>query len=263
MPQLLAYHGNHKTCGWKLSCHKIDSLFCDSKSVLGQISFIAYDWRLSIFCIVVETVLMFHTLWLERDLDFVFSPNFKIWFTLAERQGLWIPAVVSSRRENHTYRNRSKRQTPKQIQHVGERESHGSPIDAKRKQEHAKGWRVLLQNYSSRTRCNKNMSAREGKQHTNARTSHWQCYIYTYITYHIFLYTYLFLAILFAHFFNSAAIFQTYIHKSNQKSVAVSFQNDRNIMVFVFPTYVGSNASNVKNIEKMRITITSKIYSPD
>ena len=188
MPQLLAYHGNHKTCGWKLSCHKIDSLFCDSKSVLGQISFIAYDWRLSIFCIVVETVLMFHTLWLERDLDFVFSPNFKIWFTLAERQGLWIPAVVSSRRENHTYRNRSKRQTPKQIQHVGERESHGSPIDAKRKQEHAKGWRVLLQNYSSRTRCNKNMSAREGKQHTNARTSHWQCYIYIHILHIIFFY---------------------------------------------------------------------------
>ena len=68
-------------------------------------------------------------------------------FTLAERQGLWIPAVVSSRKENHTHRNRSKRQTPKQIHHVGESESHGSPIDAKRKQEHAKGWRALLQNY--------------------------------------------------------------------------------------------------------------------
>jgi len=51
-------------------------------------------------------------------------------FTLAERQGLWIPAVVSSRKENHTHRNRSKRQTPKQIALVGERESHGSPIDA-------------------------------------------------------------------------------------------------------------------------------------
>ena len=45
--------------------------------------------------------------------------------------------------------------------------------------------------------------------------------------------------------------------------VAVPFQNYKNIMVFVFPTYVGSNASTVKNIEKMRITITSKIYSPD
>ena len=32
--------------------------------------------------------------------------------------------------------------------------------------------------------------------------------------------------------------------------VAVSFQNQKNIMVFVFPTYVDSNASNVKNIVK-------------
>ena len=31
--------------------------------------------------------------------------------------------------------------------------------------------------------------------------------------------------------------------------VAVSFQNQKNIMVFMFPTYVDSNASNVKNIE--------------
>ena len=79
----LSWH--RKTCGWKLSCHKIDLLFCGSKSVLGQISFIAHVWRLSVFCIVAETVLMFHTcetalmfhtLWSERDLDFVFSPNF-------------------------------------------------------------------------------------------------------------------------------------------------------------------------------------------
>ena len=91
MPQLLAYHGNRETCGWKLSCHKIDSLFCGSKSVLGQISFIAHVWRLSVFCIVAETALMFHTcetalmfhtLWSERDLDFVFSPNFNsLWLS--------------------------------------------------------------------------------------------------------------------------------------------------------------------------------------
>ena len=197
MPRLLAYHGNRKTCGWKLSCHKIDPLFCHSKSVLGQISFITHGWRWSVFCIAVETVLMFFT---EMDLDLFFSPNLQIWFTF------WLGATVLM--DWFTYRCHVKARTWKRLE------------------------RMLLQNYSSRTQCSKNISARTypwKQEHTNAPTSHWQSwyiyiymYIYTYvyiITYiyiiiYIYVYTYM---IIYVCVYSNAfcAIFQTYIHQSS------------------------------------------------
>ena len=67
----------------------------------------------------------------------------------------------------------------------------------------------------------------------------------------------------FCAFFQVSSNISNIYPQKQPEIVAVSFQNYKNIMVFVFPTYVGSNASNVINIENMKITITSKIYSPD
>jgi len=59
-----------------------------------------------------------------------------------------------------------------------------------------------------------------------------------------------FLAILFAHCFQISGNMSNIYLQKQPEVVAVSFQNDKNIMFFVFPTYADSNASNLKNIEK-------------
>ena len=80
---------------------------------------------------------------------------------------------------------------------------------------------------------------------------------------HIYIYTHVCFQQYFLCLFQVSSNISNIYPQKQPEIVAVSFQNYKNIMVFVFPTYVGSNASNVKNIENMRITITSKIYSPD
>ena len=194
---------------------------------------------------------MFHTLWSERDLDFVFSPNFNSLWLSARAYGFlrWCrraKKIIHIETEaNVKHQNRL---------HLLVKENHmvhqKMPRESKNMQKVAT--RTCPQEKVSNTRMHK-LSIDN---------------VDIYISLSLLTYKYIYIHMCvssntFCAFFQVSSNISNIYPQKQPEIVAVSFQNYKNIMVFVFPTYVGSNASNVKNIEKMRITITSKIYSPD